>query len=277
MLAKPTMWWPGIRKGHPLARGLVALWPMWEGGGGASGNIVDPERYRMLHFNTPTWTGSEIGTGLLFDDGSSEYAESSGIAPVTAVPLTLAAWFNTDASIAGRQTPLCLSDISSFEDFRIDLTGNEEVRATAFDGGDAAATTSNTYSLNSWNHAVAIFAAANDRTAILNRDLANKGTNNTAKTPTGIDTVSAGRRALNGGNSFGLMSGLLAMPAIWNRALPDAAAVELYEDPWGLITPRQKTYVFFQAPAVTQTMPIISDAGIHSAIFHGLVISGGQG
>ena len=31
------------------------------------------------------------------------------------------------------------------------------------------------------------------------------------------------------------------------------------------------------AAAATQTMPIVSDAGIHSAVFHGLVVSGGQG
>lgn len=30
----------------------------------------------------------------------------------------------------------------------------------------------------------------------------------------------------------------------------------------------------WEAPAVGQIIPIISDAGIHNAIFHGLVISG---
>ena len=33
-------------------------------------------------------------------------------------------------------------------------------------------------------------------------------------------------------------------------------------------------YVPQDVPVVVQTMPIISSAGVHSAIFHGLVITG---
>lgn len=42
MPANPTRWWPGINRQEPLARGLAAHWPIWEGAGGIIGDVANP-------------------------------------------------------------------------------------------------------------------------------------------------------------------------------------------------------------------------------------------
>lgn len=43
VVANSTMWLPGIDRGNPLARGLIAHWPIWEGSGNATvGDVANP-------------------------------------------------------------------------------------------------------------------------------------------------------------------------------------------------------------------------------------------
>ena len=61
MLAKPQMWWPGIDREHPLARGLVGCWPLWEGGGLSIHDVTGHGHTgTCTGFGNP-WAGSPYG------------------------------------------------------------------------------------------------------------------------------------------------------------------------------------------------------------------------
>lgn len=66
MLAKPTMWWPGINRQHPLARGLVGCWPFWDGGGTRVEDVSGYGNHGTLEDIAPLWLGSPYGRALEF-------------------------------------------------------------------------------------------------------------------------------------------------------------------------------------------------------------------
>lgn len=249
MIAMPTMRWPGLRSGHPLAEGLVALWPLWEGSGSGPGNIVD-SKYRLgMPGNGPAWVGSEFGSTLLFDDANTEYLGTTPT-PVSAPPFTMACWFTAD-DLTASLTLMSIADASTGDDWH-DLQvrgtiGGDPIAAASRHVGAAAARATTTTGIvaNEWFHGCGVWAATNSRSVYLNA--AGKATETTAIVPVGIDRVGIGLRYDSTPAVY--YSGHIAMPAIWNRALSDEEVKELYEDPWGLITPRRRTYLFYQAPA----------------------------
>ena len=162
----------------------------------------------------------------LFDDASSEYLMITA-APVTAVPLTLACWFKVDA-IVGSACPICIMDADSttegFVLHLVDDAGDLEVwgrTASLNTWNEAKATAS--FSLNTWHHAAFVTSAVDSRAAYL--DGGNKGTEATARMPTGIDTMTIGRLTRAVAASY--VSGSVAETAIWNVALTDAEVAEL--------------------------------------------------
>ncbi|NIT55417.1 MAG: hypothetical protein GWN00_04020 [Aliifodinibius sp.] len=63
--------------------------------------------------------------------------------------------------------------------------------------------------------------------------------------------------------------------ALFNVVLTDEQMHLLAERPYGMLEETvAPVYHWGVAAAAEQTMPIISDAGVHNAIYHGLVISG---
>ena len=232
-MAKPRMWWPGIRRGHPLARGLVSLWPLWEGGGSQSMDIVGGRH--MTHYNTPTWRGSEIGTSLLFDDASTEYLEDASTCGLSGLPLSMAAWVRPDAFVNGAVISFGDTNANGWMELRLRDPADNDV--ILFDRFSLAKTTSS-YSLDIWQHVCATIDAAGNGAVYLGGG--NKGTNTGFAWNAGIDNTNIGRTSFNS-TPIGYFSGGISVPGIWNRGLSDAEVQELYEDPWGLITPRRRT------------------------------------
>lgn len=71
MLAKPTMWWPGLRRQDSLARGTIDYWPFWENSGSGVDNLIDRKRTGTL--SGATWKPGPIGPGVDFGtSGGSE-------------------------------------------------------------------------------------------------------------------------------------------------------------------------------------------------------------
>ena len=163
----------------------------------------------------------------LFDDGSSEYLEVSST-PVTAVPLTIAAWFYMDDAVTwANRTLVNVVDSGSANNwFNLYVRAGDSnvVRAgTRSSSGWQYAESTTTYSASTWHHACGVWAAADDRAAYL--DGANKGTEATSITPAGIDSIDVARLGDSSpGNYF---SGSLAEIAIWIAALIDAEVAAL--------------------------------------------------
>jgi hypothetical protein len=159
-----------------------------------------------------------------FTRASSHYLERSA-ALVTAVPLTMACWFNsTDVTV--RQDLFCITNgASGSEAFIIaadGATGGDPIKAIHAGGGAGIASSSSGFSANTWHHACGVFVTNSSRTAYIDGGSAVNETT-AVSTPTGLDTTSIGRVLVSGAGT-NYMSGRIAEVGIWDVAL-DAAEV----------------------------------------------------
>jgi hypothetical protein len=156
-------------------------------------------------------------------DGINQYI-SRASAPVTAVPLTLACWFNPDLL---QDASLCsVSNTGGAGTWFALFTGLAGVvtASTATGGNQSNATTTATYTTGSWNHCCGVFSATNSRTIYLNGS--NAVTNTASRNPSGInETVIGARRSIG---ILGLyFNGKIAEVGIWNAALTAAEVASL--------------------------------------------------
>ena len=154
----------------------------------------------------------------LFDRDSSQYLIANS-AVVSAVPLTIAGWFNSSNVGVDYQNVATIRDSGSGHCFALHLDTNGYIRAyTSGDAGlDYAITTPNVTGDNEWHHACGVYAAADDRRAFL--DGGDKGTQSDSNTPSNLDITTISK-ALDGGSAEHF-EGMLAEIAIWNVALLD--------------------------------------------------------
>lgn len=152
-------------------------------------------------------------------DGTDDVA-SKAAAPATAVPLTMACWYRP-ANVAQNLTLMSLQD-TGVDDvgFWMQSAGaiaNDPVRALtgAASVVIAASSAGAAGVADVWYHAAAVFVAANNRIAYFNG--ANPGTNATARTPTGVDSVGIGAKVQLTPTEF--FSGRIAEAGLWNVAL----------------------------------------------------------
>lgn len=165
----------------------------------------------------------------LFDDGSEEYlTNANGI--VTAVPLSIACWFNSNDDTISQEL-VSVQDTALTDNFwrlsiRGSAVGNPIAATTKQNGGTAARANTNTgYSANTWHHACGVFPTNNSRSAFI--DGGSKVTNSDTQTPSGIDTVGIGALLHNPPNIGAPFSGHIAEVAVWNAALTDAEDIIL--------------------------------------------------
>lgn len=153
----------------------------------------------------------------LFDDASTEYLGNVG-AVVLAEPMTLAGWFYSD--LDGGQTIVSVGDSAGTHYFGLQLRGQDggdPVVAKSFGSANVHASSTSGYSVNTWHHGVAVFAANDDRAAFI--DGGNKGTESTASTVSTPDASSIGVSADS--TPYGYFSGRIAEVGVWDAALTD--------------------------------------------------------
>lgn len=163
----------------------------------------------------------------LFDDASNEYIEVDS-APITAAPLTWSCWaYVDDLSIDSAFMWLGDKDVSDNHwHMKCDGNGSDQLLLRSRNNAlGVDAITTNAFSVNTWHHCFAIITNSTDRTAILDGDTANKGTNTTSSAPDDIDRFTIGRNGDSTPNNE--MSGRIAEVAMWDVALTEAEGVWL--------------------------------------------------
>lgn len=153
-------------------------------------------------------------------------------AVLTAMPLTIACWFNA-TTLGSAHRMVSLTDGTINNRFQVGISVANAVLALIASGGSSAnATSSATITAGTWFHCAAVFASATSRTAYLNGG--NTGTNATNLTPSGLNVTVLG----NDGTTT--CNGTVALPAIWNTALSagEIAALAAGLDPRLLQTQR---------------------------------------
>jgi hypothetical protein len=246
-----------------------------------------------------------------FVRASSEYL-AIGTPVLAAFPITFACWFNVDNTLD--QSLISIGDIDTAEDYlelRLRDPADTDVLAIHRNASTLYAKTTASYTVDTWHHGCAVFAATNDRRVYLNGG--NKGTNATDQTfPDNVDTTTIGRRA---GTTTIYVSGGIAEAGIWNVALTDAEVAilaatysPLFVKPQNLVayyrlirdedqdrvggydmtayntptisahppiiypSPPHIIHVTAAPPPTAAALPILADQAIHSLVFGGVTI-----
>jgi len=150
----------------------------------------------------------------LFDEAASHYLYNAN-AVLAAVPLAMVCRFNTDSVVDDQTLMGIFPSGGSSNYFRlwIDAAANHvNADATSDVAGNTQATSTNSYTANTWRHAAGVYATSTDKRAFL--DGTGKGTNDTAVTPAGMDQTEIGRLGSHGGIQY--TSGMIAECAIWD-------------------------------------------------------------
>lgn len=162
----------------------------------------------------------------LFNDADPDYIEVN-TAVLAGVPLTLAGWFKSnDAANDGDLISIVDKDVDNHY-LRLITNGSAGgdpllaiARSTPSQG---IATTTAGYTVDTWHHAAAVFAAIDDISVFI--DGGSKGTNAVSSTPLGLDRTCIGTLGRN--PRAGNFSGDIAEVGIWNIALTDAEVARL--------------------------------------------------
>lgn len=158
----------------------------------------------------------------LFNDASSQVL-STDSAAVTAAPLTMACWFNSD-DITVLQVMMYIGDkdVNNLQFFYLAAAGataNDPVRFAAANGSAITNLHTTTgYTANTWYHACGVANSATSRDVYINGG--STANNTTSRVPSGIDRTSIG--AGNDSTPANYMSGMIAEAAIWNTNLTAA-------------------------------------------------------
>jgi hypothetical protein len=171
----------------------------------------------MLPFPSLLLLGQSTPTGKSFAfDGTSSYIELPS-AVVSAVPLTIVAWFNPDNETATLAIASIGGATARFALIADGATLNDPIQAQSVNtSGTTQSATQTDFAPTTWQHAAAVFASTTSRTAYLN---GSAGTANTSSnSPSGMTKTTIGSR-YSGSSRQTFFAGKLAHVAIWNIAL----------------------------------------------------------
>lgn len=142
----------------------------------------------------------------------------SSTVPLTAVPLTISAWFYPTSFAANGTIASANGAGGDRHELRCSTAAKVEAVSRMAGPTTGSATISTTAVINTWSHACGVFASATSRSAYLNG--AGKVTNATNITPVAMSAFTIGATP-------SVFVGLIADVALWNVALTDAEILAL--------------------------------------------------
>ncbi len=162
---------------------------------------------------------------MAYDFNGSTQFLSTGISPISSEPLTMALWFNRK-NFAGNVVFVALDRGTNSGTGIHNIGGStgSSLSAASNDGTISSVTSTNSYTLNTWNHGCSVMSSASSRTIYLNGGGASTST--VTKNVTGLSNVSIGARYANG--VVGIYApALIAEVGIWDTALTDSEIASL--------------------------------------------------
>jgi hypothetical protein len=244
-----------LDRSHPLARGLVALWPLYAGNGNKAASIASPSSY-LTSSAAATWNGT-LGSqwqitprGMAANfDGTTNYIDvGSKILFQTTDSFTLACWFRWKQALG---SSLSFSLIDSGFGFAAGayalLLGTTATVYTAtaairdasshiVSAGKSSATLG--IADNAWHLLVGVCdrstPSAVVRCYLDGVLLASSGADTTTGQVGNTANVVLGARGSDHAQKF---VGQLDMPAVWSRALTAGEILQIYSAPYALFAP----------------------------------------
>jgi hypothetical protein len=233
-LVKPPS--PVLQRGHPLAKGLVAAWPFFEGGGGSL-NDLSGNRNTGILTNGPAWTGGQFGSALLFTAASSQSVIVPNSASFNFATLTLSAWFRTTTTGADQDLLRQDGNPSGTRNWGFRVSSGNNLQAFTIFGGVPILTSAATVTDGKWHHGVLILkqnGGNTDLTLYLDGQSVATGTA-TALNPTPTQSVYIGYSEW--AEPF---NGSIDAVSFYNRALSAAEVEQLYFDPFVIYRTRSR-------------------------------------
>ncbi|MBE9479810.1 MAG: hypothetical protein IMY80_07575 [Chloroflexi bacterium] len=194
-----------------------------------------------------------------FVRASSDKAENTVSAPVTAAPFTVSVWCKTDVDVTSDDhCVLQIQDKDGANDYwRLTADGsvsNGQFLFYATDANAAIAYSGVVPSIGTWYHVACLEKASNSRKIIVGD---NSGTDTTAKTPDNIDSITIG---YEGDSSPGDgWDGDIAEVAVWEIELAEAE-IDVLQLGVSPLMVRPQNLVFY-APLIGKTSPEIEIVG----------------
>lgn len=174
-------------------------------------------------------------------NGTTQDAINAGT-PVTAVPITIACWFNSD-SVTADQALVSIQDTAGGDRFLLLANGTgagDPVMAQSRTSGVSRSALSTTgFTTGTWYHACGVFATSTSRTAYI--DGGSAGSNALSSTPASIAEIALA--SINSASTW--LNGRLAEVGVWNVALnaSEVAALAGRVSPLRIRTGSLKIYV----------------------------------
>ena len=179
----------------------------------------------------------------IFVSANSEFVSGS-FAPITVAPFTMACWFLHSNDSTSQE----FSYIGDFDFtthfYAFSARSNGTLRFTARAGASQHATTSDTFPLNTWNHACGVARASDDRSVFLNAT--GEVTNTNTSVPLNLDAFGIGARSGETPSQF--FDGMVAEYGIWNIALSEFEVKLLGPQyRWSPLKVRRKNLVWYES------------------------------
>jgi hypothetical protein len=221
-----------IDRAHPLSRGLVSAILFNEGSGTIFSDIAG--NYHSGVISGPIWTPGRGGQGLLFNANFATLIDSKKLSMIGS-DATWSAWINQSTLTSYRGI------IGNTFSNGWWLSGNAGKIGMWIGGAGAVYSSDTTMVVNRWYHIAATFISS---TKSLRFYLDGK--------PDGTDTTA--NPIGDGGTTFYLgkdgrgtaqyyFAGIMGNIYIWNRALSGVEILDLYNNPYGMISDPQTTWL----------------------------------
>lgn len=208
----------------PLARGLVAFWPLWEGGG------VPSEAVGRSPANScnASWTATPYGRGLLFN-GTNQWVAATGSSLMAfAGTITIAAFTSPATGL--------LQVLVGGEGWvlGVDEVGSNEVY---FYTNAAGFTTSSSNAIDGTWHLLAVTQSSTGPGGVqFYRDGNPWGTGTLNSLP--ASTLGALSLGANSSGTNHWLNGSMGWAAVWSRALSSNEHMALAANPWQVFRPQ---------------------------------------
>ena len=248
---------------NPINRGLVAWWPLNEGGGIRANDISGKGNIGNLS-GSAKWAGGMNSNGVYFDAVSSEVTTTTNYGTCASlVTMTLSAWVNTSDTVTGGKKIVGIESTqtgtgATGHDRTLSFGQDGYLHGRIYDGASKQVTSLRTINDSKWHHAV--LTVTNNVSISLYLDGQFQGSAGIGATYTGYANSwlrIGGYKNLLGAPYYGIdgyFLGFINNVRVWNRALSATEIVQLYTQPSiGLYSPNIGKY-FVSAGALATSL-----------------------
>lgn len=186
-------------------------------------------------------------------NGTTSYIEATS-AVLTAVPITIAAWFYPDVNnVAGTIVGITASGATNAR-FTLQQQSTGPIRAAVQAGGTTAgADSSISTTTGTWQHGCAVFTGNSNRTVYLNGGYSGNNTTSITPSAAALNRTNIGTQWRNQARE-NFFDGRVAEVGIWNVALTADEIVALYQGhPPSSIRPQS---LRFYAPSIREVIDV---------------------